>query len=175
MILKKADNTNLNDIIKIYEEAFPFIERKPFDVMLNNSDNMEILAIEDKKTLGLVISAVYKDIVLVDYLAVDKNERGKNIGSTAINLIRQRYDGKRIYLEIEKPDEKYENNYQREHRKAFYIRNGLRDSGIDVFAYDSEMEIMLFNEPITFEEHMKAYEAANIGFKEACIPKLIRE
>ncbi len=162
MILKNADKKDLYRIKALYEEAFPANERKPFSVLENNRRRgmTDILAIYDGEFLGLVITAGYKDMVLIDYFAVDEGKRGGGIGGRAIELIRQRYAGKRVFLEIELPDVSFANNEQRVRRKGFYLRNGLKDSGIAVNVYNTDMELLVFSENISFEEYEALYKEA---------------
>ncbi|GFI61369.1 hypothetical protein IMSAG049_00528 [Clostridiales bacterium] len=151
-----------NSIKHLYETAFPACERKPFTIIERNSKKgkAEILAICKDGFAGLIISIFYKDIVLIDYFAVDEKKRGYGIGSQALSLIKERYKGKRIFLEIERPDEKSENNCQRISRRKFYLRNNLKSSGIYVNLYKTEMELLIFSEPINYEEYVQLYEHA---------------
>ena len=140
MILKKAD-ANLNNLKELYIRAFPESERKPFDLMEKNADNgsMEILSLEkeDEEFLGLVITILYEDKVLIDYFAVDESKRNGGIGGKALKLISDRYKDRKIFLEIETPDENAENNAQRLSRKAFYLRNGMSVSYMSACIPDS--------------------------------------
>lgn len=100
MILKKAD-ANLNNLKELYIRAFPESERKPFDLMEKNADNgsMEILSLEneDGEFLGLVITILYEDKVLIDYFAVDESKRNGGIGGKALKLISDRYKDSKIF------------------------------------------------------------------------------
>lgn len=64
-----------------------------------------------------------------DYFAVDPAARGGGIGGEALGLLRERYAGRRFFLEIEalgEPDTPPEQETLRARRKAFYLRNGMR-------------------------------------------------
>lgn len=162
MILKNVDEREMSLIKDLYEEAFPLNERKPCSVLEDNRRRgiTDILSIDDEGFRGLVITAMYKDMVLIDYFAVEGDERGKGIGGEALELIRKKYNGKRVFLEIERPDESFANNGQRIRRKKFYLRNGLKDSGIAVNVYDTDMELLIFSENISFEEYEALYREA---------------
>ena len=178
MILKKAD-ANLNNLKELYIRAFPESERKPFDLMEKNADNgsMEILSLEneDGEFLGLVITILYEDKVLIDYFAVDESKRNCGIGGKALKLISDRYKDSKIFLEIETPDKNAENNAQRVSRKAFYLRNGMKESGIHADIYDTDMELLIFDNPVTFDEYVAVYKAAidEEQLKRMGIPKQI--
>lgn len=75
MKLIEAINQNqLEKIQNLYNEAFPLPERKSFSRLIQTRDkgNAEILAIENENDdfLGLAITAIYKDLVLLDYFAI---------------------------------------------------------------------------------------------------------
>lgn len=69
--------------------------------------------------------------------------RGQGTGAEALKLIREKYKGCRVFLEIELPGEQYDNNEQRTRRKAFYLRNGLKASGIHTKVYETDMELLI--------------------------------
>lgn len=98
----------LSDIKNLYVHAFPAAERKPFYMIHKKQaeGSMEILSIENDTGdfLGLAITILYKDIVLLDYFAVDDNQRNNGAGSSALRMLLERYLGKRFLLEIEAPD-----------------------------------------------------------------------
>ena len=103
-LIKATDRLRLNTIEKLYLEAFPKSERKPFDLMLRKQTEgkMEILSIEEENAfLGLAILAFDKDIVLLDYFAISPDFRGQGVGSRAIQALQKIYRGKRFVLEIE--------------------------------------------------------------------------
>lgn len=177
MILKTADNNSIEKIKALYKRAFPLNERKPFHVIENNAGKgkSEILALYDDRFLGLVITINYKDMVLIDYFAIEDSERGNGIGSKALKLIAERFPEKRVFLEIELPDENADNNVQRLRRKDFYLRNGLKETGIHVNVYHTDMELLSFTSPITFDEYVELYKDAmgETWLKHFGRPKLI--
>ena len=93
----------------LYEKTFPRSEKKPFFVILQKrrKGTMEIISVEDENGgfLGFAITILHKDIVLLDYFAISPTCRGKGIGTKVLEALEQRYEGKRILLEIEDPDE----------------------------------------------------------------------
>ena len=74
-IIKATDEKRLQLIEKLYMSAFPKVERKPFQLILQKQKEgtMELLSIEeDHKFLGLAIFAHDKDIALLDYFAISE-------------------------------------------------------------------------------------------------------
>ncbi|MEG1835683.1 MAG: GNAT family N-acetyltransferase [Oscillospiraceae bacterium] len=175
MTLANATQNDIEFIKKIYDEAFPKSEKKPFNVIEKKAEKgtVEILVIKNDKPLGLVITAIYEDCVLIDYFAIDKNCRGNGVGSEAIRLIKEKYSGKKIFLEIERLDETAENNNQRIKRKNFYIKNGLVETGAFARAFGIPMEILSFGEKVTFEDYHKTFRKV-FGFFPSLVIKKIK-
>ena len=83
MELKKAEKRDLRKLKKIYLEAFPKAERKPFWLMKQKAlqGKMELLSIQEKgEPVGLAFMVLYQDLALLDYFAQAHAYRGKKIG-----------------------------------------------------------------------------------------------
>lgn len=164
MKIKKPTKEQLKLLKKLYLNSFPKYERKPFSLMRiwEKLGKMEILCIcNDTDFGGLVITVLYGDLVLIDYFAVSEEIRGTGIGSQAIDLIRERYKGKRIFLEIESTLKPCDDLIIRKRRKSFYLRNGLTECGISVMLFGVEMELLAFDKSVTYEEYYELYN--NLG------------
>ena len=169
---------NLDKIEELYLTAFPAIERKPFDLILEKCNNglMEIISIEsdNRDFFGFAIMILNDDMVLLDYFAIAPESRGKNVGSTALKLIFERYKNKRFILEIENTEIECDNSEERRRRKAFYIKNGMTVMPFKVNLLGVEMEVLTHNCNVTFEEYFSIYE--NTFSDEYCSRiKLIRD
>lgn len=74
-----AASAQLANIERLYLEAFPAVERKPFPLMVQKSQEgiIELLAIEeeDGSFLGLAITVLHGNDVLLDYFAVCPQDR----------------------------------------------------------------------------------------------------
>lgn len=156
-LTQNLSRTRLSDIKTLYLRAFPPAERKPFYIIRKKQSegSMEILSIESDAGdfLGLAITILYKDIVLLDYFAVDDSQRNNGTGSSALRLLFERYSGKRFLLEIEAPDIPSENTPERIRRKAFYLRNGMTVMPFRVNLFGIEMEILTNGAQVTFDEY----------------------
>lgn len=162
MKLTVADTPEKLRLIKtLYKQAFPIYERTPFALMRKKSKQglIELLCItgDDDEFLGLVITGIYKDIVLLSYFAVCADKRGQRIGTTTLSLIRQRYPDKRLVLEIEDPEEPCQNKEERVRRKGFYQRNGLRVMPLRLAMFGVELLVMTDGERLTFDEYKDFY------------------
>lgn len=160
MKIQVAKSEQIPQIEKLYLEAFPENERKPFKLMLQKvaEGQMEILALEESgEFVGLAITIKHKELVLLDYFAIESKWRGQGVGGEAIELLKQRYAEKRFFLEIEVIDEAAENNEERMRRKAFYLRHGMREAKIYVCLFGVEMELLTAQCDITFEAYYSIY------------------
>lgn len=159
-LIQAETETQLKKIEELYLRAFPKAERKPFSMILKMRDAgiSEILLLEeeDGSFAGLAITLVCKDLVLLDYFAVDDTKRGMGIGSAALALLRERYLGKRFFLEIESTiDHEIE---ERVRRKRFYQNAGMMPMNYLVDMFGVEMEIMTFECKVAFEEYHEIFE-----------------
>ena len=176
-IVKATDEKRLKLIEDLYMRAFPKSERKPFKLMVQKQTEgtMELLSIEEENDfLGLAIFAHDKDIALLDYFAISDEIRGQGIGSRAIKALQKIYAGKRFVLEIETTKKPCDDLEMREHRKAFYLRNGLHTMDFDVNLFGVEMEVLSNGEHLNFDEYLEVYKNA-CGLKFADKIHLIRE
>lgn len=161
LVIKEAfEEKQLEQIHQLYEAAFPASEKKPFSLILEKraSGAVEILAIEDdkKRFRGLIITILYKDMVLIDYFAIDEESRGIGIGSDILKLFIARYAKKRVFLEIESTVSDLVEDYDiKIRRKAFYEKNGFASQEYLVNLFGVEMEIMSFKCEICFDEYQE--------------------
>lgn len=140
----------------LYEEAFPEIERKPFSLMeeLSARGKMEMLAIvEDGAFLGLVINMMAGKTALLDYFAISPQQRGGGIGSRSLKLLLERFRDQKYIFEIEMQDASADNAKERERRKAFYLRNGLKETGVFANVYGTDFELLTPDGELSYEEY----------------------
>lgn len=163
--LVSADTAvQLEQVEALYMRAFPAAERKPFSVILRTraKGKAEILTIEsaDGAFAGEAITVQCGSLVLVDYLAVSEEMRGQGVGSAALRLLRERYAGKIVFLEIESTKEAdVPNREQREKRKAFYLRNGLSCMPFRAVEFGVEMEVLTFSGEVAFDDLHGLYQS----------------
>ena len=81
----------LAEIQRLYLEAFPAEEQKPFALLLKKRAEglVEILSIESEGGvfLGLAIVVLYRDLALLDYFAIAPEQREGGVGSAAFSAI----------------------------------------------------------------------------------------
>lgn len=160
-ILDAINSNNLANVEKLYYKAFPKDELKPFDLILQKQKegSVEILAIEnDSVFVGLAITAIYKNLVLLDYFAIEEKFRNRKFGTRAFNLIKDRYSDKKFFLEIENPEKlECENKLERLRRRNFYLKNGVVELPYLVDLLGVEMKILANTDDLSYDEYLSVY------------------
>lgn len=154
--LSRKDKYTYNKFKELYFNAFPKEERRPLFLfwLTSKFGKIDAFALEkDEKFVGLLISTKVKDIVWVDYLAISPEYRGQNLGSEALENLKEYYSNSRIFLEVETPLDNVDNYHQRVKRINFYNKNGFHNSGLRVNCFDCDFTILSYNGKIKFQEY----------------------
>lgn len=120
----EKNSEHIEMIKEIYLYSFPDNERIDFDEILNHTfPNSQLLGFFcDKNLIGFSVVSVHKKFVYIAYLAIDKNQRGKGLGSQAAKEICKFYNDKTIVLSVEKPEKQAD----KQNRVInFYKKNGF--------------------------------------------------
>ena len=150
-------------IYKLYRSAFPKEERKPFSIIVNKylQGIFDVWCIcRGGKFSGIATTINHGDLILIDYLAVSPACRSQGIGSAALRLLKEKYDGKDLLLEIESVYEDHPEKAQRLRRKAFYLSCGMKPMEVMVDLFGVPMELMSFGKTVTFQEYLRIYTDA---------------
>lgn len=160
MNIRPATKADMPSIKRLYTLAFPRGERKPFWLVRRKGakGQADILAIEENGFAGFAVNLPYKDMVMINYFAIDPGIQSKGLGSRSLQKICEMYDGRRLLLEIERPDESAPNNAQRLRRKKFYLKNGWDDANIHVRVFGVDMELMTYKCSVTYDEYAELYK-----------------
>ena len=137
-----------SDVKRIYFESFPKSERMPFPLMVAMSKlwNTDFLGFYEEDTLcGFIYLAHNRKIVFVMFFAVDAALRSKGFGSAILQEIQKRYPTKKIIISIEPCDETAPDIEIRKKRKAFYLRNGYKETGYMIKLAGVVQEIIIAN------------------------------
>lgn len=148
------------EIYTLYQKAFPASEKKPFAIIRkkHREGKTDIWRFtRDGKFAGLIITINGEKHILLDYLAVDKNQRGTGIGTEILQLMRKHYAGKGVFLEIESVYEECDNQAQRIRRKHFYEKSGMESMDVFVWLFGVKMELMGFDCKLTYDEYHTFY------------------
>ena len=120
----------------------------PFPLMVAMSKlwNTDFLGFYEEDTLcGFIYLAHNRKIVFVMFFAVDAALRSKGFGSAILQEIQKKYPTKKIIISIEPCDETAPDIEIRKKRKAFYLRNGYKETGYMIKLAGVVQEIIIAN------------------------------
>ena len=163
MEILNANQKPWKEIKEIYMEAFPKAERKPFFTVrrsVNKGKSLLLTAMENEVLQGFVMAIPYKNMVMVDYLAVSSKIRSRGTGSKMMQEICRYFPGEKIVLLIERLDDTAENKDQRIARRKFYFKNGFTSSNIYITGRSGNMEILNFGGTVSKQEYMDLQQHA---------------
>lgn len=152
-----ANQKPWKEIREIYMEAFPKAERKPFSTVrrsVNKRKAQLLTATENGALQGFVMVIPYKNMVMVDYLAVSSKIRSRGAGSKILQEVCGRFSDQKIVLLIERLDDTAENKEQRIARRKFYFKNGFTSSNIYITGRSGNMEVLNFGGTVSVQEYM---------------------
>ena len=165
---------NFKAVKRLYKKAFPRVERKSLLLIKKKEKqgSAKIFEIQcDGAFCGLLITAVNNDVMLIDYFAVSEEMRNKGIGTAALSEFLTLYKNQyRIFLEIELATD---GDAKKQARKRFYLRNGLKESGVEVTLFGVPMELLHCTDLVAFDEYHTLYENV-FGAKFAKNVKFVR-
>ena len=153
----RNDKKKLNEIKKLYDEAFPKEEQIPFWILrkASRTSTAELMQVYDDDLLvGFIHLVYFEDVVYLYYLAIEPDERGQGYGSKILQALRRRFSARRIILNIEVVDENCDNYEERKKRKEFYLKNGFREAGYSTREYGVEYEMLYLGGNVSYEEFL---------------------
>ena len=145
------------EIKKIYLEAFPKRERKPYFMLrhaVRRKKATVMAAVENGQLLGFTALIPYHDMVMIDYLAVSSKIRSKGTGSSLLQNVLKQFPDKKIVLLIERPDDTADNKEQRIARRRFYLKNGFVSSNLFITGASGDMEVLVCGRAVSREKYM---------------------
>ena len=120
--LKQISDNNFEKAWALYEDSFPFIERRSLDdqsyILQNDSYHFDVL-IDKEQFLGFILWWDFDTHRYIDHFATAVEERNKGIGKLILNKFIDS-DDKSIMLEVELPTSNIN-----ERRIKFYERLGF--------------------------------------------------
>lgn len=152
----KQSTKDYKNILEIYKNSFPAVERFPVLLLriMSHLKGINSVVFHDGDNLcGFSYFFVNEETVFILFLAVNDKIRSKGYGSKIISWIKENYPNRKIFLDAEKPDENAENNCQRVKRIEFYRRNGIFETN-HFFTYDDiTYEILSTDKNFTEKEY----------------------
>ena len=144
--LKRAKNPmDWWQVYKLYRQAFPRSEQKPFSLIIKMAKTGKTDAwciMEGRRFKGFATTINGSDAVLLDYLAISKEARGRGFGSKALAEMLLKYTGRGFFVEIESAFEPGEDLELRRRRRRFYQSAGLEAFGVMADVFGVKMELL---------------------------------
>lgn len=161
----------LVQIEELYQRAFPDNERRPMAPLLQDtSGSSEVITFYDGELFcGFACLLTQGDITHIIYFAIKDNMRRKGYGSAALRAMREMKPANRIIVDIEAEKKHALNNEQRRKRKAFYLRSGYIESGVEYSWQKESYEILAYGGTISKQEFHSFWR--NISFKNIKLSK----
>lgn len=148
-------------LYRLYVEAFPAAERKPFSIIakLHRSGKNDLWCMErNGKFLGFASMVNGKKTVLLDYFAVRRQLRGQGVGSEALEKLKAIYPEQGFFVEIESEYEPGDDQKLRRKRKQFYLQSGMKPMNVMADVFGVKMELLGWNCRMTYGEYHRFYQ-----------------
>ena len=147
-------------LYQLYLRAFPRWERKPFGIIMKmyrggRADVWRI--IHEGRFAGFATTVNGDELILLDYLAIDRRRRGQGIGSAAMGELQRLYADKGFFVEIESTREDAPNRAERGRRKRFYEAAGMEAMEVYVEIFGVKMELLGSRCRLDFEGYRNFY------------------
>lgn len=166
-LIKNFNDKQYDKLKEIYEYSFPSEEKKPFEMIEEASQRKkaQIYGIVDSShtLLGLLITLDGENLQLIDYFAIDSDNRGQSIGSSALELFKKQDPARKILLEIEDPDEPEISPYEKDlrlARKRFYEHSGFEIMPYTIYLFGVQMKILTINGQVSFKDYKALLQQA---------------
>lgn len=140
-----------DQVAEIYQthlcRDFPPDERKTLNIILKAMDagNYECYALTEDELLGYAFFVKLEQDYLLDYLAIVRGKRDLGLGSVFLEkLSHQMKDADSMLVEVEEPASGKDEAERslRSRRKAFYLRNGFADTGVNAEAFGVNFRLL---------------------------------
>lgn len=136
----------------LYHTAFPKEERIPIKFLMSHKESELIACYDGEIFCGFYSTLTFGDITHILFLAIFDELRDQGYGSLLLGMISKRYKNNRIILDIESEVPDAPNYEQRVRRKAFYVKNGYIESGIEYDWRGVPYKILIKNGSISEQE-----------------------
>lgn len=160
------DFEDMDKLDKLALEAFPpneYLAPKKI-IELSNKGELDFLALYDGATfIGFLVVKVYKQMAYLFFLAIDPLLRSLGYGSKAIKIFKEKYKNYECVLDLEKIDKNSLNFEQRKRRKAFYCRNGFKETNQFIRYNNEDYEVLSLSDKFDLNLFKKMLFAINVN------------
>ena len=145
---------------KLYEEAFPPIERIDYSLLGDCIKNgkAELFAYRDgEEYVGFAFVMFPADYAYLLFCATRKDLRSRGYGSQVLKKLRRRYPTRAMVLDIEPLSDEADNSTERYRRYMFYKNNGFSDTGYEMRDFTGVYRILSDREGFDLAGFIESY------------------
>ncbi len=153
-----SDFIDLPLIERLAKEAFPSEEYQSPAKLIEMAERGEVDfwgLYDGDRFVGFTVVSIFESISYLFFLAIEPSLRAKGYGGEVLSLLDELYPNKQQVVDLEMIDESAPNNAQRIARKAFYLRNGYRETGKLLSYLGVDYEILCKDTVFDFETFQK--------------------
>ncbi len=122
----------VKDFYQIYKDMqvqFPPEELKPYEHLKSIvSESYKIYQVIENIPVGYIILFQTEEFIFIDYIAIYQEFHSKGFGGKILDSLKQHFNKKGCFLEVEKPDPENINTLR---RIKFYEKNGAKKLNIN--------------------------------------------
>lgn len=169
------DCEDIEHFERINNEAFPDYERMSMEetFAFAADTDTDILGIySETAAVGFAVLLKNEECAYLYYIAIDRNMRSKGYGGEALKRIIEMYPHLQIILDFEEIDITAKNIAQRQRRKAFYLKNGFKETGRYTLLNGHRFEVVCSGEELkeeAFKRLLDILHAHRPGFPNVLI------
>ena len=134
-IVVKPDSPEAAYAKALYEEAFPEIERCPFESLLDccGRGKADFFVYRDAgKNVGFCVVLLPGYYAYGLFAAIDSDSWNRGYGSQLVQEVIRAYPDRAVVLDIEPVDETADNYEERRRRLRFFEKNDFHDTGYEM-------------------------------------------
>lgn len=160
---------DINKVEELAKEAFPPEEYLAPSILIDMADKNEVefLGLYEKNDfVGFMVVKVYKNMTYLFFLAISSLFRSGGYGSSALNILKEMYNGKQHVVDFEMVTRSATNYEQRLNRLKFYLKNDYKDTGKIISYKNVDYEIFCTDDDFDFQTFIELMKDLEIqGFE----------
>lgn len=160
-IVVKPDSPEAAYAKALYEEAFPEIERCPFESLLDccGRGKADFFVYRDAgKNVGFCVVLLPGHYAYGLFAAINSDSWSRGYGSQLVQEVIRAYPDRAVVLDIEPVDETADNYGERRRRLRFFEKNGFHDTGYEMRDESGPYRILSNAKGFDLEGFVESYD-----------------
>ncbi|MBQ2095405.1 MAG: GNAT family N-acetyltransferase [Firmicutes bacterium] len=166
-IVVKPDSPEAAYAKALYEEAFPEIERFPFESLLDccGRGKADFFVYRDAgENVGFCVVLLPGRYAYGLFAAIDSDKWNRGYGSQLVREVLRAYPDRVVVLDIEPVNETADNYEERRRRLRFFEKNGFHDTGYEMRDESGPYRILSNGKVSTWKVSSKAGTSCRTSF-----------